>query len=216
MSALTAPTKPLLRGLSHEVAAFGTVAAWGLLAHVASTLRGMVAAVVYGASLTALFTTSAVYHRVTLSRRGYAIIRRLDHSTIFVFIAGTYTPFCLLLGGRRGMMLLCAVWGGALLGVLRAMLWPYAPRVISAALAVAVGWIVVGVLPALYTAVGNLQLVLLMAGGLAYTAGALVYAVKWPDPVPNVFGYHEVFHALVVGAAVCHFAAVVQTVRVIQ
>ena len=114
------------------------------------------------------------------------------------------------------MMLLCAVWGGALLGVLRALLWPYAPRAITAALAVGVGWIVVSVLPALHTAVGNTPLVLLMAGGLAYTAGAVVYAAKWPDPVPRIFGYHEVFHALVVGAAAFHFAAVIHTVRVIQ
>jgi len=216
MSAAAVPTKPLLRGVSHEVAAFTTVGAWPLLAHVASTFRGMVAAFVYGISLTALFTTSAVFHRVKFSRRGYAIIRRFDHSAIFIFIAGTYTPFCLLLAGRTGMMLLCAVWGGALLGVLRAVLWPHAPRAITAALAVGVGWIVVSVLPALYTAVGNVPLVLLLTGGLVYTAGAVVYTAQWPDPVPKVFGYHEVFHALVVAAAVCHFAAVVHTVRAIQ
>jgi len=102
-----------------------------------------------------------------------------------------------------------------LLGMLRALLWPYAPRAIPAVLAVGLGWIVVAVLPALHTAIGNVPLVLLVAGGLAYTVGAVVYAVKRPDPVPAVFGYHEVFHALVVLAAVCHFAAVSSSVGAI-
>jgi len=215
-SAALARTKPLLRGVSHEVAAVAAVVGCVFLVHEASSVRGAVAAVVYGASLTALFATSAFYHRPTWSPRARAIIRRFDHSAIFVLIAGTYTPFCILLGGTRGTILLAAVWVGALLGVVRALLWPYAPRDIAAALAVALGWIVVAVLPALHAAVGNAAVALLVAGGVAYSAGAVVYAVKRPDPLPAVFGYHEVFHALVVVAAVCHFAVVSSTVSAIR
>ena len=207
-AAAPARTKPLLRGVSHELAAMAALPGCVLLARQASSLRGGLAAIVYGVSVTVLFATSALYHRPTWSPRARSIMRRFDHSAIFVLIAGTYTPLCLLLGGRRGTVLLCAVWAGAALGALRALLWPYAPRAVPAALAVALGWIVVAVIPALHAAVGDLALALLVAGGLAYTAGAVVYAFKRPDPVPAVFGYHEVFHALVVVAAVCHFAVV--------
>lgn len=210
-----ARVKPLLRGVSHEVAAVAAVVGSLLLARGASSSRGQVAVAIYGVSVTALFATSALYHRPTWSARARSVIRRFDHSAIFLLIAGTYTPFCMLLGGRRGTLLLFAVWGGALLGMLRALLWPYAPRAIPAVLAVGLGWIVVAVLPALHTAIGNVPLALLVAGGLAYTVGAVVYAVKRPDPVPAVFGYHEVFHALVVLAAVCHFAAVSSAVGAI-
>lgn len=206
--AVPARTKPLLRGVSHEVAAVAALGGCVFLAREASSVRGTIAAIVYGASLTALFATSAFYHRPTWSPRARAILRRFDHSAIFVLIAGTYTPFCLLLGGARGALLLAAVWVGALLGVARALLWPYAPRAIAAALAVALGWMVVAVFPALHAAVGDVATVLLVTGGVAYSAGAVVYAVKRPDPSPAVFGYHEVFHALVVVAAACHFAVV--------
>jgi hemolysin III len=192
------------------------MAGWYLLADAASSPRGGVAVAVYGASLTLLFAVSALYHRPTWSPRGRAIMRRFDHSAIFLLIAGTYTPFCMLLGGRRGAFLLAAVWGGALLGVLRALLWPHAPRVIPAALAVALGWLVVAVLPPLHAAVGDVPMALLVAGGIAYSAGAVVYAVKRPDPAPRVFGYHEVFHALVVVAALCHYAVVTSAVRAIH
>ena len=218
MSTSTPParSKPLLRGVSHEVAAFAAIVGWFLLARAASSPRAVVAVGVYGASLTVLFAVSALYHRPTWSPRGRAIMRRLDHSAIFLLIAGTYTPLCMLLGGRRGMLLLAAVWGGALLGVLRALLWPHAPRAVPAALAVALGWVVVAVLPALHAAVGNVPMALLVAGGGAYTVGAVVYAVKRPDPMPTVFGYHEVFHALVVVAAGCHYAVVASTARAIH
>ncbi len=208
--------KPLLRGVSHEVAAVAAVVGCVFLAHKASSVRGTTAAVAYGVSLTALFATSALYHRPTWSPRARAIIRRFDHSAIFILIAGTYTPFCILLGGTRGFTLLAAVWGGALLGVLRALFWPYAPRAIAAALAVALGWMVVAVFPALHAAVGNGAVALLVAGGVAYTIGAVVYAVKRPDPLPAIFGYHEVFHALVVLAAACHFAVVSSTLGAIR
>jgi hemolysin III len=215
-STAVARPKPLLRGVSHEVAAFAALAGWLLLARATPTPRAGVAVGVYGASLTVLFAVSALYHRPTWSPRARAVMRRFDHSAIFLLIAGTYTPFCMLLGGDRGMFLLVAVWGGALLGVLRALFWSHAPRAVPAALAVALGWLVVAVLPALHAAVGNVPMALLIAGGLAYSAGAVVYAIKRPDPLPAVFGYHEVFHALVVVAAVCHYAVVASAVRAIS
>jgi hemolysin III len=134
-------------------------------------------------------------------------MRRLDHAAIFLLIAGTYTPFCLLLPGG-GRALLAFVWAGALAGMAFSVVWPLAPKWLMAALSVALGWAVVPVLPALRTAIGTGGLALLLAGGLAYTAGAVVYATRRPDPFPRVFGYHEVFHALVVVAAVCHYVAV--------
>lgn len=208
-------TKPLLRGVSHEVAAFAALAGWFVLTRVAVTPRGTIAAAVYGGSLTTLFGVSALYHRPMWSPRARAVMRRFDHSAIFLLIAGTYTPMCLLLGGRRGTFLLVVVWVGALLGIARAVLWPFAPRVIPTTLAVALGWVVVAVLPALHAAVGNGPLALLVGGGLVYSAGAVVYAAKRPNPAPGIFGYHEVFHVLVIIAAICHYALVASTVAAI-
>jgi hemolysin III len=133
-------------------------------------------------------------------------MRRLDHSAIFLLIAGTYTPFCLVLGGGAGTTLLAVVWAGAALGLVRAIVWPRAPKPLAAALYVLLGWAVVPVLPALGAALGTSALALLGAGGLVYTVGAVVYATRRPDPFPAVLGYHEVFHALVVVAAGLHLA----------
>ncbi len=207
--------KPLLRGVSHEVAAFFALAAWGLLLAFARGSRGTTAAAVYGASLFAMFGTSALYHRPTWSPRPRLWLRRLDHSAIFVLIAGTYTPFCLLLGGRRGLALLAIAWGGALVGILRAMLWPRAPRPLAVGLYLLLGWLVLPVLPHLYRVAGAGAVALLAAGGLLYTVGALIYATRRPDPFPRVFGYHEIFHLLVIAAAACHFAVVAGAVRLV-
>ncbi len=208
--------KPLLRGVSHQIAAFAALLACAALARAAPTPRGRVAALTYGLSLAALFAASALYHRPNWSAAPRRLLRRVDHSAIFLLIAGTYTPFCLLLGGRPGSVLLAVAWGGALLGIVRAVAWTAAPRAVATLLYVALGWAVVPVLPRLLAAVGPGGMALLAAGGLAYTAGAVVYATRWPDPAPAVFGYHEVFHALVVGAAACHFAVVLPVVRVIH
>lgn len=213
---LVAPQKPLLRGVSHELAAGAALAGWILLASRAASTAAAAAAHVYGASLLALFAVSAAYHRPRWSPRARAVMRRLDHSAIFVLIAGTYTPMCLLLGGTAGWALLAGVWAGAALGVLQAILWVRAPRALVAGLAVALGWAVVPTLPSLWAALGGGALSLLLAGGIAYTAGAVVYARRWPDPFPRVFGYHEVFHALVIAAAVCHYAVVVGAVGSIR
>jgi hemolysin III len=202
----THPVKPLLRGVSHEVAAGAALAAWVVLAVLAPTPRGRAAALVYGGSLFTLFAVSALYHRPTWKPRARAVMRRLDHSAIFVLIAGTYTPLCLLLGGTSGTRLLALVWAGAFLGVVKSVVWAHAPRVVVATLTVALGWAVVPVVPALDALLGGAGVGLLMGGGVLYTLGAIVYATRRPNPFPRVFGYHEIFHALVVAAAALHLA----------
>ncbi|HTN51669.1 MAG TPA: hemolysin III family protein [Anaeromyxobacter sp.] len=203
--------KPLLRGVSHEIAAAFALLAWIGLAAAAPSSRGRTGAIVYGASLFTLFAVSALYHRPTWGPVARLRMRRLDHSAIFLLIAGTYTPFCLLLGAA-GTRLLVVVWAGALLGTVRAVAWPRAPRVLVASLYVLLGWAVVPVLPALGARLGAWPLALLGAGGIVYSLGAAVYAARRPDPFPRVFGYHEVFHAMVIAAAALHFAAVARAV----
>jgi hemolysin III len=204
--------KPLLCGVSHELAAIVAVAAWTALALAAPSSRARAAANVYGASLFTLFAVSALYHRPSWTPRARLLMRRLDHSAIFVLIAGTYTPFCLLLGGARGEALLALVWGGAALGVIREIVWVRAPKALVAALYVALGWVILPVLPALRALLGGAGVALLAGGGLLYSAGAVVYATRRPDPFPRVFGYHEVFHALTIAAAALHFAVAARAV----
>ena len=170
--------------------------------------RERVAALVYAFGLAGLFGTSALYHRITWRPRARVWMRRLDHSMIFVLIAATVTPFGLLvLDGHAATVLLAVVWGGALAGVAAASLWPTAPKWVSALVYCAVGWSGVMAMPQL-AGYAVAALVLLALGGALYTAGAVVYALGRPDPAPLVFGYHEVFHTLVVAAAALHFAAV--------
>jgi hemolysin III len=210
-----AAAKPLLRGVSHELAAFAAGAAGIGLVLAAPSTRARTAAGLYGASLLALFAVSALYHRPNWDPRTRLLWRRLDHSAIFFLIAGTYTPFCLLLGGRSGSVLLAVIWIGAAAGVVQAVGWPTAPKPFVAAVYVTLGWVVVPVLPALRLHLGPEALGLLAAGGIAYSLGAVVYALRRPDPFPRVFGYHEVFHALVILAAALHCAVVARAVRVL-
>jgi len=207
------PPKPLLRGVSHEVAAGLALAAWIVLAVAAPSARGRLAANVYGASLFALFAVSALYHRPSWPARARLVMRRLDHSAIFLLIAGTYTPFCLLLPAATGEPLLAIVWGGAAAGILQSVFWVRAPKPLIAVLYVLLGWVVLPVLPALLGALGWGAIALLGGGGAAYTVGAVVYATRRPDPFPRVFGYHEVFHALVIAAAACHLAVAAAAIR---
>ena len=207
-----APEKPLLRGVSHEIAAGVALAGWIVLALVAAPGRARLAANVSGASLFTLFLVSALYHRPTWRPRARLLMRRLDHSAIFLLIAGTYTPFCLLLPPQSGRLLLAVVWGGAVAGVLQSLLWPRAPRTLSAGVYVLLGWVVIPVLPSLRATLGAGAVALLAGGGAMYTVGAIVYASRRPDPFPRVFGYHEVFHALVIAAAACHFAVAASAV----
>jgi hemolysin III len=193
---LPAPSasKPLLRGVSHQIAFF--------------------IALVFGASMVALFGTSALYHRVHWSDAARMRLRRLDHAAIFVLIAGGYTPlFGLVRSSQGGHGALIAIWVGAGIGVLKSLFWSGAPKWVTALLCVALGWMVVGQVIDRTAVVGGLTVGLLVACGVVYSLGAVVYAVRRPDPRPLVFGYHEVFHALVVIASVLLFAHVVLVLR---
>jgi hemolysin III len=207
--------KPLLRGVSHQVAAAFALVGGIALVNAATGLRGALAAAVYGVALTAQFAISAAYHRPRWGTRGRLFMRRLDHAAIFMLIAGTYTPFCLLLPPETGRPLLALVWSGALGGMVLSVAWPLAPKWLMAALTVGLGWAIVPIFPAMLGAIGWSGLALLAAGGIAYTVGAVVYATRFPDPFPRVFGYHEVFHALVIAAAICHYIAVAGTIGAI-
>jgi hemolysin III len=202
--------KPRLRGVIHQWAALATVITGSVL--VSLPQRGSVrtASAIYAVSILGLFTTSAVYHRrhwVTAKAR--AIMRRLDHSMIFVFIAGTYTPLCVaLLHGTTQVVLLAVVWGSAGAGVVTSVVVPHAPRWITVPLYVALGWVAVFVLPEILHGAGVAALVLLCVGGVFYSLGGLAYGLRRPEPWPGVFGYHEVFHTATVVAAACHYIAV--------
>jgi hemolysin III len=213
----TAPSaahpKPLLRGVSHEIAAGIALFAWLVLAALAPSGPARAAANVYGLSLVTLFAVSAVYHRPTWRPRARLVMRRLDHAAIFVLIAGTYTPMCLLLPSGTGRTLLAVAWGGAALGVIQSVFWVKAPKPLVAAAYVVLGWVVVPVMPTLAATLGAGGITLLATGGGLYTLGAVVYAMRRPDPFPRVFGYHEIFHALVIAAAACHFALVAGAIR---
>jgi hemolysin III len=212
-SALPA-VKPKLRGVLHQWAACGALCAGAVLVALAPSPRAAAAVGAFAGSLVALFAVSAVYHRVDWSAAARARMRRLDHASIFVLIAGTYTPIAVLALPRdSGHSLLIAAWGAALLGILQSLFWIRAPKAISALLAVAVGWTIIPYLGAARASLSTLELSLIAAGGIAYTAGAIAYALKRPNPYPEILGYHEVFHALTIVGAALHFAVVVQLVR---
>jgi hemolysin III len=201
--------KPRLRGVSHQYAFFVAMAAGAALVVLVRGAEARVAVAVYALSLCAMFGASALYHRVDWPPRPRAWLRRLDHSMIYVLVAGTYTPFALLvLEPALGWTILGVVWAGALAGVALSLVWIDAPRWLSAALYVALGWVAVVVLPQLWDRAGAMAFALLATGGVLYTLGAVVYARRRPDPAPRVFGYHEVFHVLVIAAAAAQFAAV--------
>jgi hemolysin III len=210
---LVVPTlvKPRLRGVLHQwafVVSLGTGAVALLLA---GTPRARIAVGIYALSMTLLLGTSALYHRVdwrTVGTRRW--MRRLDHTMIFVLIAGTYTPFALLvLHGTQATALLITVWAGVIVGALFKLLWIDAPSGLVAALYVALGSVAVAAFPQLLHRLGIAAVCVIALGGVLYVAGAVIYAVRRPDPSPTVFGYHELFHLLVVLAAACQYAVVV-------
>jgi hemolysin III len=208
------PAKPILRGVLHHSAAFFAAGAGAVLVAMSPDLRTAAASAIFSLSLVTLFAVSAIYHRVhwkTERARGY--MRRADHASIFVLIAGTYTPVAFLgLGGADGRRLLILVWAGAAAGVILSLFWVQAPKALTAAVAVAMGWMIVPYFSQVRRLLGP-ELWLIVVGGIAYTAGAVIYAVKRPNPWPQTFGYHEVFHALTIVGALLHFAAIVEIVR---
>jgi hemolysin III len=204
--------KPRMRGWLHAYA-FGVAVIAGIVLCIIAAMRPGVAAftscLIYSVTVCTLFGTSALYHRRVWSRRMYPIMRRLDHSMIFVFIAGTYTPFSvLLLSPGAATAILTVVWGGALVGVALKMIWPHAPRWASAPLYMALGWVAVAVMPGIHHSGGTAVVVLIAIGGAFYTLGAAFYALRRPNPWPDVFGHHEFFHACTLVAALAHHIGV--------
>jgi hemolysin III len=201
--------RPLLRGVFHLYAAIAAVAGAALLLLVAGSARAYVGGAIFAASLVLLYGTSAAYHRITWTPAVRRLIRRLDHSMIFVLIAGTYTPFCLVvLNAAWGITMLSVIWGVAGGGVLLRVAWPSAPRWLGLSLYVIVGWL--ALIPARELAAwfAPFPLALLVLGGALYTLGGLVHAIRKPDPWPRVFGYHEIFHLLVILGSVLHYSLV--------
>ncbi|MBX3213349.1 MAG: hemolysin III family protein [Labilithrix sp.] len=212
---LASAAKPLLRGVSHQISFFCAIAACAALVMRANPGAATAAAFVFSASLVNLFGTSALYHRIDWSPSARKRMRRLDHAAIFVLIAGGYTPlFALVPSASGGHGALAVIWGGAFVGVVKSLAWPGAPKWVTALLCVGLGWTVVGEVVGRAARAGDLSVGLLVASGLTFSLGALVYALKRPDPFPRVFGYHEVFHAMVVVASVCLFAHVALVLRV--
>jgi hemolysin III len=201
--------RPRLRGVFHLYAFFVALAVGSLLVLFAAGGREQLAAAVFAAAVAVMFGASALHHRVIWRERGYRWSRRVDHAGIYLAIAGTYTPFCLLvLDGVWRIAVLAVVWAGAIAAILFKFLWVDAPKWLAAALAIALGWVAVVVFPQLVEGVGWAAVGLVLAGGLLYTAGGIVYALRKPDPFPLVFGYHEVFHVLVVAAVSLQYAVV--------
>jgi hemolysin III len=204
-----ARVKPRLRGVSHQYAFFVSLAGGSLLVLLATTPRARIAAALYAASVSALFGVSALYHRRTWTTAARRRMRRLDHAMIFLLIAGTYTPVGLLvLQGTLATVVLAVVWGGAAAGILLELAWTTAPRWLGGTVYLALGWVAVVAMPQLFGRLGVAGGLLIVAGGLLYSAGAAVYALRRPDPVPATFGYHEVFHLLVIAGVTAHFLAI--------
>ena len=203
------PFRDPVSGLTHMIAALLAVLATVLL-----ILRSVSPAMpwhivtfsIFGGGMILLYTASTLYHWLPVSEAGVRLLRRVDHSMIFFYIAATYTPICLIpLRGPWGWSLFGVIWGVALAGIVMKIFWLHAPRWLSTAIYLAMGWMV---LVGVYPLVMNLSvgaLAWLAGGGLVYSVGAVVYAVKWPDPWPGRFGFHEIFHLFVIGGSFCHF-----------
>jgi hemolysin III len=200
---------PRLRGVLHAWTFWVALAAAIVLVIAAPTAKATVAAAIYGVGLCALFGASATYHRWKGDPSWKPVLRRIDHSAIFVFIAASYTPIALLvLTSPLRWIVLASVWAGALAGVVMSVWWIDAPRVLVAACYIAVGWVALVAMPQLFDRLGTGTPLLLLAGGVLYSLGALAYAARRPNPWPRTFGFHEVFHTLVIAAALVHFVAI--------
>lgn len=205
--------KPRLRGVIHKYSAAIATAVGVILIVGTAMLRTvgpLMSVVVYVVTICGLFTVSSVYHRVNWSSPAHQVaMKRADHSMIFVFIAGTYTPFCMMgLDSPARWWVLGIVWCGALAGVTMKLVWPGSPRWLGVILYILLGWVIIAVLPTLVHNVGVAVLVLLAVGGAFYSVGGVLFALRWPEPWPGVFGHHEVFHACTAVAAALHYIAV--------
>ncbi len=208
-SAPAAQGRPLLRGVLHQAAFMASLVVGTLLIVGADGPRRHVAAAVFAGSVAVCFGASALYHRVTWTPRMRRRMRRVDHAGVYTLIAGTYTAVCLLaLDGAWRWSVLAIVWAGAGVAIVLKFVWVDAPKWLAAAIGIALGWVGVAALPELVSRLSPAAVALLLVGGLAYTVGAVVYARQWPNPVPHVFGYHEVFHALTIVAVACQYVAI--------
>ncbi|MEQ1876338.1 MAG: hemolysin III family protein [Bdellovibrionia bacterium] len=209
----TSTVKPLLRGHLHQAAFFVAIGACMLLIAKSSNANSLAASVIYSFGLLSLFGVSTIYHRPNWGTRGRAWMRSLDHSAIFLLIAGTFTPICLLaLSDSDGRRLLIVVWSAAALGIFQSLFWTKAPKWFTALFCVGVGWLVLPYIGELKVSLGLRNVLLLGAGGVVYTAGAVFYALKKPVLFPEVFGYHELFHLLTIVGAIFHFVVVYQLI----
>ncbi|HEY2702640.1 MAG TPA: hemolysin III family protein [Candidatus Dormibacteraeota bacterium] len=200
---------PRLRGVIHQYAFFAALLIGATLIGVASSGRARTAVAIYAAGLAGCLGTSALYHRGHWSPGVRAWLCRLDHSMIFVLIAGTYTPVCMLaLSGTLGTAMLVTVWVGAAVGIVMTLVWWRPPALAEVLPYIVLGWVAIVALPQLGAALGWLALLLLFAGGALYTVGAVIYGLERPDPFPKVFGYHEIFHCFTIAAAGAHLAVV--------
>jgi hemolysin III len=200
--------RPRLRGMLHLGAFLVSLVVGTVFVAFASGPR-LLPAAVFAVSASVMLGTSALYHRVTWTPRARLWLRRADHGGIFLLIAGTYTPVALIsLRGDWSTVVLATVWTGAAAATLTKFCWVAAPKWLAALIGICLGWVGIAVLPQLARREGIASIVLLAAGGLAYTAGALIYARRRPDPAPLVFGYHELFHALTILALACQYSAI--------
>jgi len=200
--------KPKLRGVFHELGFYAAVAVGVVLVLASEPGRARLSAVIFASCVALCFGASAIYHRPTWQPRARAWLARLDHAGIYLLIAGTYAPFGLIVMSTGwAVPILAIVWGGALVAILMKLFWVSAPKRLSAAIGLTLGWVAAAAFPQLLK-LPVPALVLVLAGGLLYTLGALVYAFKRPNPAPQVFGYHELFHVLTIAAAACQYAAI--------
>jgi hemolysin III len=203
------PQRPLLRGHSHQAMFFLSLSACILLIIKSKTPIEYFSSTVYAMAVLTMFGISALFHRVTWQPKAYGLMKQLDHSAIFIMIAGNFTPVCLLaLPQPSGTRLLIAVWIVAVVGIAKKIVFKNAPRWLSVFLYLSAGYMAVPYIPELYHSLGDRNVALLISGGVVYTIGALCYALKWPDPDPKVFGFHEIFHLLVNLGAVLHFIVI--------
>jgi hemolysin III len=198
--------KPLTRGYIHLAAFFITLCACTILITYSNGTRAVFASLIYSVSLIGQYGVSALYHTRMWSRQKYLLLRRIDHAAIFVLIAGTATPICLLkLNNASGLQLLSILWLVAIIGIFITTIWTHVSKWARALLYVAMGWIGILYFPEIKSSLDTTNIQLLVIGGVTYTLGAMIYAFKWPDPFPSIFGYHEVFHVLVVLGSGLHF-----------
>jgi hemolysin III len=201
--------KPKLRGVLHQTAFVIALTLAPFMILAADGERRRLAAAIFAGSVAACFGASALYHRVTWTPRVRLWMRRIDHAGVYLLIAGTYTPVSLLvLEGSWRPVVLTIVWAGAAAAIVLKLVWVAAPKWLTVAIGIALGWVAVVALPQLVTRLNLTAVILLVVGGLAYTAGAVIYALRRPDPVPAVFGYHELFHALTVVGVACQYVAI--------